>query len=258
MSWYYAENNERRGPIEDAAFEALVSAGTITPQTLVWKEGMAEWTPYSNVGRPASPVTTPQPVATATAEMPVATAAGAQPYLQPCRECGRIFGVEEMISYEGRYVCPSCKPLFFQKIREGASVAGEREYAGFWIRFVAKFVDGILMNIVGRLLGMVVGMVVPDPTLAMWVAGGVGLIVGIAYTVYFVGKYGATLGKMACKLQIIRSDDSPMTYGRAAGRYFAEWLSGLSLGIGYIMAAFDPERRALHDRICDTRVIRKR
>ncbi|HET6371045.1 MAG TPA: RDD family protein, partial [Nitrospiria bacterium] len=43
----------------------------------------------------------------------------------------------------------------------------------------------------------------------------------------------------------------------ACGRYFAEILSGIILCIGYIMAAFDDEKRALHDRICGTRVIKK-
>jgi uncharacterized RDD family membrane protein YckC len=41
------------------------------------------------------------------------------------------------------------------------------------------------------------------------------------------------------------------------GRHFAEMLSGILLGIGYLMIAFDDEKRALHDRICDTRVIKK-
>ena len=39
--------------------------------------------------------------------------------------------------------------------------------------------------------------------------------------------------------------------------FFAEMLSGMILGIGYLMAAFDDEKRALHDRICDTRVVRR-
>jgi uncharacterized RDD family membrane protein YckC len=49
----------------------------------------------------------------------------------------------------------------------------------------------------------------------------------------------------------------PVSYGRAFGRYFGTWLSGLTLGIGYIMAAFDDQKRSLHDRVCDTRVIKK-
>jgi uncharacterized RDD family membrane protein YckC len=251
MSWYYAESNERRGPIDDGTFQSLVAAGKVTPETLVWSEGMADWMPYGQVGSiAASPAAVPA--------IPATSVIGARSDVQPCRECGREFPVDEMISYDGRYVCASCKPTFFQKIREGAAVAGEREYAGFWIRFCAKFVDGILMNILGRLLGLAVAGVVTDADTALYVASGIGLIIGATYTIFFVGKYGATPGKMACKLQVIRADDSPMTYGRATGRYFAELLSAFTLSIGYLMAAFDPEKRALHDRICDTRVVRKR
>ena len=63
---------------------------------------------------------------------------------------------------------------------------------------------------------------------------------------------------MACKLEVIRADGEPMTYGRGAARYLGEVLSKLTLGIGYLLVLFDEkEKRALHDRICDTRVVRK-
>jgi uncharacterized RDD family membrane protein YckC len=78
-----------------------------------------------------------------------------------------------------------------------------------------------------------------------------------AYDTWFVGKYGATLGKMACKIKIVVADGSSVTYLRAFGRHFGKWLSSIILGIGFIMAAFDEEKRTLHDRICETRVIRK-
>ena len=45
--------------------------------------------------------------------------------------------------------------------------------------------------------------------------------------------------------------------GWAFGRHFAKYLSAMILLIGYIMAAFDDQRRTLHDRICETRVVRK-
>ena len=81
---------------------------------------------------------------------------------------------------------------------------------------------------------------------------------GIAYPTFFLGKYGATPGKMAAGIKVVRPDGEPITYMRAFGRYFADLLSGFIFGIGFIMAAFDDEKRALHDRICDTRVIRTR
>lgn len=247
MSWYYAESNERRGPVDDAAFQSLVAAGTITPETLVWSEGMAEWTPYGALG-----ANTPRPA--------VPAAAAGSP-AQVCRECGGLFPADEMISYEGRFVCAGCKPLFFQKIREGASIAGQREYAGFWIRFAAKFVDGIIMNVISRavMLGFGIGTVQPDGTIppGFWLGTGAGMILGAGYVIFFTGKYGATPGKMVCRIEIIRADGERIGYGRAIGRYFAELLSGFTLLIGYLMAAFDAEKRALHDRICDTRVVKK-
>jgi uncharacterized RDD family membrane protein YckC len=82
------------------------------------------------------------------------------------------------------------------------------------------------------------------------------LVFGAAYVTFFLGKYGATPGKMALGLKVVRSDGSELTYARAFGRYLAEYLSAFTLMIGYIIAAFDREKRALHDHICDTRVIR--
>ena len=54
-----------------------------------------------------------------------------------------------------------------------------------------------------------------------------------------------------------KAENGDLYYARALGRYFAKILSAAICGIGYIMAAFDEEKRALHDRICNTRVITK-
>ena len=250
MSWYYAENNERRGPIEDAAFQALVAGGTIKPDTLVWREGLTDWVAYSQAASAAA-------VASVAVASPLTSGGTPNSSAAVCSQCGRLFSADDMVNYEGRYICAECKPLFFQKLKEGASISTQREYAGFWIRAGAVIVDGIIMIVVQRLLGVILLLMVKEPMTASYIMIGVGLLLGAAYKIYFVGKYGATPGKMACKIEIISADGSPMTFGRATGRYFAEMVSGFTLGIGYIMVAFDEEKRALHDRICDTRVVRK-
>jgi uncharacterized RDD family membrane protein YckC len=81
--------------------------------------------------------------------------------------------------------------------------------------------------------------------------------IGVAYETWFVGKFAATPGKMACKIKVVNADGSKVSYLKALGRYFAKMLSSLILFIGYIMVAFDSEKRGLHDHICNTRVIRK-
>jgi uncharacterized RDD family membrane protein YckC len=84
------------------------------------------------------------------------------------------------------------------------------------------------------------------------------MVIASCYEAVFLARSGATPGKMIAGLKVIRPDGSPIGMGRAFGRYFAKLLSGLTLMIGFVMAAFDSERRALHDMVCDTRVIRPR
>jgi uncharacterized RDD family membrane protein YckC len=141
-------------------------------------------------------------------------------------------------------------------------------YAGFWIRFLARLIDGTILGIAGLILRLPlmimlgIGMgrgypfgIMPALGAAMGASLVVNLLLGMAYEVYFVSTRGATPGKMALGLKIIRADGSPVPPGLALGRYFAHWISGITLFIGYIMAGFDSQKRALHDRICETRVI---
>jgi uncharacterized RDD family membrane protein YckC len=78
-----------------------------------------------------------------------------------------------------------------------------------------------------------------------------------AYEVWFLTRHGATPGKMVIGKKVVTADGRPLSSGRALGRHFAVYLSSFTLMIGFIMAAFDDQKRALHDRICDTRVIAK-
>ena len=78
------------------------------------------------------------------------------------------------------------------------------------------------------------------------------------YEGLFVYKLGATPGKMVLGLRVVRPDGGPVSLGRAVGRYFAKMLSAIIMLIGFIMAGFDREKRALHDMLVDTRVIKKR
>jgi uncharacterized RDD family membrane protein YckC len=258
MNWYYVEAGQQAGPVEEPQLEELYRNGRIQPDTLVWREGMANWLPY----REAKPASTSSPsVATATAASTTSATAGEV----VCAECNRIFSRDNAIQYGNVWVCANCKPLFIQKLKEGAALPGVGAfvYAGFWVRFGAKFIDNLITSIVGFPLGLLLGVAIPaDSTSALVTRQAFamlsGVVINLAYAGWFVGRFGATPGKMALKLKIVMADGSQVTYGRAVGRYLAELLSGCpTLMIGYIMAGFDEEKRALHDRICNTRVIRQ-
>ena len=61
MDWFYSEGGEQKGPVDDAAFRALVANGTIRPDTLVWHEGMADWQPLSEAEPGLAPQVVPPP-----------------------------------------------------------------------------------------------------------------------------------------------------------------------------------------------------
>jgi uncharacterized RDD family membrane protein YckC len=110
-------------------------------------------------------------------------------------------------------------------------------YGGFWIRVGAQLLDGLILwavnNIVG-LLGMLTG-----GEAGVSVVRILSFIINVGYATYFVGAYGATPGKMACGLKVIRADGGEIGYARAFGRFWAQALSGLLFCIGFIMVAFD-------------------
>ncbi|MDY6854113.1 MAG: RDD family protein [Thermodesulfobacteriota bacterium] len=261
MKWYYKDGEQQFGPLGDDEFQDMVKIGTIHGDTFVRNNTMTKWIRYGYVSSVTPDVMTePEDVHDAL-EL-------------SCSQCGKRFLKEDMIRYENVWVCASCKPLFIQKIKEGVSVGGIREYAGFWLRFAALILDYIFMFFVQMVIFIPTGFItaqmkLPAPgtspdmsvmapfmTLQLLLSL-LSYAIYIAYETWFIGKYGATLGKMACKIKVITSDGGRVSYLRAFGRYFAKMISGLILGIGYIMAAFDDQKRSLHDRICDTRVIKK-
>jgi len=246
MQWYYEHEGRQEGPVEESVFDELVRTRVVRDNTLVWREGMSGWQTLASAQTPRS--------ATSVDSALASPEAGVSRF---CVECGRAFPANELTAMGSALVCSSCKQNSTQR------PAGTRRYAGFWIRFAARVIDAILLNIVFFVMRMSFGI----STFAR-IDGDIGgalaraaigtllsLIVASFYEIFMLAGYGATLGKIALGLQVVRPDGSGLTLSQATGRYFAQVLSSLTFLIGYIMAAFDPEKRALHDRICDTRVI---
>jgi uncharacterized RDD family membrane protein YckC len=204
-------------------------------------------------------------------------ATGVAPEIRYCSHCGRPETPDQLARFAYALVCPHCKDLFVQKLREG--VAPQRtgfQYGGFWIRAVATIIDGLIVGVAGGAAQLVIlgpklrnfmGLqerTAPEEVTAAIAAMlgtlAVSFLVAIAiessYESFFVARAGATPGKMVFGMKVVRPNGQPLTLGRAFGRYFAKWLSKLTFYIGYIIAGFDSEKRAMHDMIVDTRVVR--
>lgn len=260
--WYYMEDEQQRGPVMDADLETLRREGKINPETMVWREGMASWQPFREVQAAGEKSDQPKNV-------PPAAGLGTGAGEVVCSQCGGLFAANEVIRYGNTPVCAACKPVFVQKLKEGANVAGgAMEFASFWTRFAAYFVDGIIVGIIGAIIGGVAGAMIgaaggmsgdnKNATIILIQLVSFALSFGVRaiYFIYFIGKNGQTPGKKLCKIRVVSADGSPVSYGKATGRFFGYFLSSLILGIGFFMAAWDEEKRALHDRLCNTRVIK--
>jgi len=150
-----------------------------------------------------------------------------------------------------------------QKLVEGVKIdANTLPYAGRILRTGAFAVDTAIMYLISLALRLGFDLnptIQHTDTTTLLVAVGplavVMFVLHLAYETFFVGKYGATPGKMVFKLKVVNAEGGPVTYLRALSRRLTKILSEYILMIGCLMAFFDDERRALHDRICNTRVI---
>jgi uncharacterized RDD family membrane protein YckC len=153
-------------------------------------------------------------------------------------------------------------------------------YAGFWFRFVAYLIDGILRAVAfGFLLilllaltgagsaiqGIASGEDISDHIAALigggFLAGlfGITLLVSwLYYALFECSSWQATPGKKMLNLYVTDLDGRSVTFARASGRFFARIVSSVvPLFFGYILAGITEKRQALHDIIAGCLVLRK-
>jgi len=119
--------------------------------------------------------------------------------------------------------------------------------AGFWQRFAAAFIDGIIVGI---------------PVLVLYeVAKGagyaLGLILSVAYVVYFEGgPTGQTIGKRVLGIRVYDFDGGgSIGYGRAFIRWLGRILSSIPCYLGYLWMLWDGEKQTWHDKLAASVVV---
>lgn len=141
---------------------------------------------------------------------------------------------------------------------------------GFWRRAVAYTVDLLLLELIYGLF-LFIGATAVDlaeasdfdsmllgDTLAAMVFSFVLLWAALflLYFTFFTYWGGQTPGKMLMRVRVVTKDFGDLTLLRAFGRSLCYFLSSFFLGLGFLMAAIDRDKRALHDFIAGTYVVR--
>lgn len=142
-------------------------------------------------------------------------------------------------------------------------------YAGFWRRFVAAVIDALVLSIALFVIKFLSGGNQHNVSIEMFddlsPLGNSGswrnnilyfLLNLIYYAALESSKYQATIGKMALDIRVIDTDGHRLSSQKAIVRYLGKIISAVILMIGYIMAAFDSKKQALHDKIATTYVIK--
>lgn len=139
-----------------------------------------------------------------------------------------------------------------------AAMVGTSVYAGFWRRVAAVIIDGLILSVVTVPLTLAFGggdsyaeAVRSSPASSVTT-----VVTWLYYALMESSAKQATIGKMALGIIVTDLEGRRVGFGKATGRYFAKILSGLILGIGFLMVAFTQRKQGLHDILAGTLVIR--
>jgi uncharacterized RDD family membrane protein YckC len=264
MQWYYAIDDQRLGPVSHMEFERLVQSGKIQGGALVWRKGMDQWKTLDEVK-----------------ERDPALFADAPPPLPPAE-----IQADDTEAYTGAQLRRAPR---LESDDEKPKAPGGLLYAGFWRRLCAHLVDLLAWWMIWMIISEFIVRAFfpemikisesvndiiakagpfaykPSPEEAAMVmrysmsifAGAV--ISAILYDALFILRFGATPGKLLFGLRVVNVSGKPLGLRHVVARCLAKGLVGLpTLCIGYLIVAFDEEKRGLHDQIAQTRVIIKR
>lgn len=281
--WFYSRGEERHGPISGTDLKVMAQNGELLPTDLIWREGLADWKKARqfvglfNSAPPSPSADLPPalpPLPDAKADLGIGEGLpdlGKIPNMDS--GLGKIAGVITPIGLDSLGIDGQSgvlddigAPSAFSKPRVMAASAGG-DYAGFWKRFAALIIDRIIMYGLGMAVGLVVGFVygflyqpttdddLQTFTITIYV---VGLLLEF---LYFAGlecsPWQATVGKLAVGIQVTDLNGDRIGFLRSVARNLCKILSALILLIGYLMAAFTPQKQALHDLITGCLVVNR-
>jgi uncharacterized RDD family membrane protein YckC len=238
------KENVPQGPFTRSEVADKLTRGDYTLDSLAFVEGLSQWTPLRDVLTKVDGVApAPQPAPFVTA--PPATASPATFATAPAPAAP----ITPAYSYAATMQPPE-----------------HLVYAGFWLRFAAIFVDGLILLPLA-IISVIISVVdnsTTDESFKLLLA-----IISLLYSLiclvlqwlYFALQESsaaqATLGKRLLGIQVTDRQGHRIGFGRATGRYFGKIVSGLILYIGFMMAGWTQRKQALHDMMADTLVVRK-
>lgn len=149
--------------------------------------------------------------------------------------------------------------------------AATAPYSGFWRRVVAFIIDSIIASIPVYALAVPCFVILAVQTtqqgneeigaaLFSFFSFFFNVLFLLSFWLYFSflesGKHQATLGKRIVGIKVVNEQGEKISFANATGRFFAKILSYLCLYIGFLFVPFTNRKRALHDMVASTYVVK--
>ena len=242
MKWFYidtsiTDGDRRQGPYSIDEIRDFVNEGKIKDETLVWHTGEANWKAWKDFPEASEP---PEPTE------------------------------EELLKQ-------TIETLLQSKLNR-------KRYAGFFVRANAFIIDNLILSIVGALFlyvmslaGMldlnavseIVNQYLDNPASTELVSKALELpgmstfftiwsVVQAIYFIVFHAVWGATPGKKLLRIHVEMANGEKLSWAFSIFRFVASIVTQATLifyGLGYLIVLIDPQKRALHDFIAQTRVV---
>jgi uncharacterized RDD family membrane protein YckC len=159
---------------------------------------------------------------------------------------------------------PAGQPAAWTPPPVQAGPAEGLRYGGFWVRFLAIFLDGIVLAVITSALSvfafggtMFVSTTEAGAFTVNYTYNALGALVGLVYFVGFWGWRGQTPGMIPFNMRIVMADDgSKPDWVRMLLRYVGLLISIAVIFLGVIWAGFDRRKQGWHDKIAGTVVVR--
>ena len=242
MKWFYidtsiTDGDRRQGPYSIDEIRDFVNEGKIKDETLVWHTGEANWKAWKDYPEASEP-----------------------PELTE----------EELLKQ-------TIETLLQSKLNR-------KRYAGFFVRANAFIIDNLILSVVGALFlyvmslaGMldlnavseIVNQYIDNPASTELVSKALELpgmstfftiwsVVQAIYFIVFHAVWGATPGKKLLRIHVEMANGEKLSWAFSIFRFVASIVTQATLifyGLGYLIVLIDPQKRALHDFIAQTRVV---
>jgi uncharacterized RDD family membrane protein YckC len=270
-NWYYADaERQRQGPLTAEELTQRFHQGRLRLDTLVWRDGLAEWQPLRAFTAelalhqaPAEIFYNPVEANTTATTAHVSTAT-------------TTTRVEPFFANEAAGASPYAPPSATLAYSE-AVYGGEVVYAGFWKRYAALVLDGLLMFAAQMAIVLVVvalagiGLGSLESSIASG-SMGVALILGVYvipialqamyYTWMHASGSQATLGKLAVGIKVTDLNGQRISNARSLGRwagyfFFNLFSCGIATLVSAFMAGLSERKQGLHDMAASTLVVDK-